>query len=640
MAKGKAAPATKPLKPVSTTIVADEVLTDVLEKEKPRFVVDYDYYVQLLWEANPKLHQLLSESASLEDARDSVFEYLERTERELFELDNELHILEKATVREAIRVFKSIIGPINEKRTSMSALDCLWRLARGKRSKLKRDVSVGFLTEFVNLFRAVAGRSNIYREHEEVKRGIPEFLRLEGRAAAVKRSEMLDDVAAMVHKYFTRYPSGLDKEVVAWRSENRERILRFFGGKPEDWEDYRWHLEHVITKPETVLQLIEVPAELREALRSAEKVRLPFGITPYYLSLMDRNPAIGFDHAVRAQVLPPLDYVNAMAEHRKERTSYFDFMGEHDTSPVDLITRRYPLICILKPYNTCSQICVYCQRNWEIDQCLDPKALAPEEEVNAAIEWIAARNGLGDILVTGGDPAVTGDDYLESLLDRLSAIDHIYRIRIGTRTPVVLPQRFTDKFSDLLAKYHKPGRREIAVVTHFIHSYEITPEACEAVQKLKRRGMSVYNQQVYTVENSRRFESAKLRRDLRTIGVDPYYVFNMKGKRETMRYMVPIARILQERKEEARLLPGLDRTDEPVFNVPKLGKNHLRAMQDHRLVMIMPDGSRVYEFHPWEKNLTPMPPYNYVDVPIYSYLEEMAARGENIQDYRTIWFYY
>jgi len=247
---------------------------------------------------------------------------------------------------------------------------------------------------------------------------------------------------------------------------------------------------------------------------------------------------------------------------------------------------------------------------------------------------------LGDILVTGGDPAVTGDDYLESLLDRLSAIDHIYRIRIGTRTPVVLPQRFTDKFSDLLAKYHKPGRREIAVVTHFIHSYEVTPEAREAVQKLKRRGMSVYNQQVYTVENSRRFESAKLRRDLRTIGVDPYYVFNMKGKRETMRYMVPIARILQERKEEARLLPGLDRTDEPVFNVPKLGKNHLRAMQDHRLVMIMPDGSRVYEFHPWEKNLTPMPPYNYVDVPIYSYLEEMAARGENIQDYRTIWFYY
>ena len=115
-----------------------------------------------------------------------------------------------------------------------------------------------------------------------------------------------------------------------------------------------------------------------------------------------------------------------------------------------------------------------------------------------------------------------------------------------------------------------------AIVTHFEHSYEISPQAMHAVQKIRKAGMSVYNQVVYTIENSRRFETAKLRWDLKSIGVDPYYTFNMKGKEETRRYMVPIARILQERKEEARLLPGLDRTDEPVFNVPRLGKNHLR----------------------------------------------------------------
>jgi lysine 2,3-aminomutase len=200
--------------------------------------------------------------------------------------------------------------------------------------------------------------------------------------------------------------------------------------------------------------------------------------------------------------------------------------------------------------------------------------------------------------------------------------------------------RFTDRLLGILSRFHRPPELELTLVTHFEHSYEITPEAMEAVQKIRRLGIGVYNQQVYTVENSRRFESAKLRRDLKAIGVDPYYLFNMKGKEETSKYMVPIARILQERKEEARLLPGLDRTDEPVFNVPRLGKNHLRAGQDRRLVMILPDGSRVYEFHPWEKNITPIPPYNYVDVPIYDYLEELAARGENIRDYRTIWFYY
>jgi len=315
-------------------------------------------------------------------------------------------------------------------------------------------------------------------------------------------------------------------------------------------------------------------------------------------------------------------------------------MGEHDTSPVDLVTRRYPRIAILKPFNTCSQICVYCQRNWEVDEVLDPKAEASRESIQQAISWFDDHPSVGDVLITGGDPGIMKDDMLRWILEGLAARSHIYRIRLGTRTPVVLPMRWTDSLVNLLSEFHQPGRREVAVVTHFEHSYEVTPQARDAVVKIRRAGMGVYNQQVFTVHNSRRFETAKLRYDLKSIGVDPYYTFNMKGKEETRRYMVPIARILQELKEEARLLPGLDRTDEPVFNVPKLGKNHLRAWQDHRVVMILPNGSRVYEFHPWEKNIKPVPPYNYVDVPIYEYLEEMAGRGENIRDYRTIWFYY
>ena len=153
-------------------------------------------------------------------------------------------------------------------------------------------------------------------------------------------------------------------------------------------------------------------------------------------------------------------------------------------------------------------------------------------------------------------------------------------------------------------------------------------------------GVSVYNQQVFTFENSRRFETVALRRALRLIGVDPYYTFITKGKEETDYYRVPIARILQERKEEARLFPGLDRTDEPVFNVPRLGKNHLRSWQDHRLIMILPDGRRVYEFHPWEKYITPIPPYNYTDVSIYAYLKRLDEIGEDLSEYSSIWYYY
>lgn len=626
-------------KPVSTTII-DDVFTDSVAMVKTVFEVDYDTYVGRLWQANPEIHSILKEATDLESARNAMYAYLERAERAVFDIDNDLHILEKATVRDCVRVFKSIIGPINESRTGVSALDCLWKLAREKHDELGHPVSVGFLMEFINLFRGVAGRSNIYLESGEVKKGIPDFLRLEGRDAADARTAILDDMGTAVRKYVRRYPSGLDPEVIHWREENRDRILKYLGGTEEDWNDHTWHLRHVIRDAAPLLDLIELSIEQQRAIRKAAERRIPFGITPYYLSLIDRKLSIGYDHAIRAQVIPPPDYVDMMAERRMDRGLVLDFMGEHDTSPVDLVTRRYPCIAILKPFNTCSQICVYCQRNWEIDEVLAPNAAATCEQLEQAVAWFDKHRSIGDVLITGGDPCVMNDDALGRIVEMLAAREHIYRIRIGTRTPVVLPMRWTDGLIELLADAHEPGRREIAVVTHFEHPYEITPEAMNAVQRIRRTGIGVYNQQVFTVENSRRFESAKLRKDLRSIGVDPYYTFNMKGKEETRRYMAPIARILQERKEEARLLPGLDRTDEPVFNVPKLGKNHLRAGQDHRLVMIRPDGCRVYEFHPWEKNITALPPYNYIDVPIYDYLEELAARGENIRDYRTIWFYY
>jgi len=627
------------LKWVSTKLL-DDVFTDEVSLFKPHFEVDYEAYLQRLWDSNPAIYEILKNADTLEAARDALYSYLEIAERNVFQVDNDLHILEKSTVRESIRVFKSVIGPINEFRTEFSALDSLWKLARDKRDELKSKITVGFILEFINLFRGVIGKSNIYLENAQVKKGIPEFLKMKGRGAALKRMEILDDIGSNVNKYLKKYPSGLEEEVIGWRLENKNKILRYFNGTENDWNNYQWHLKNVIKSVEPLLELIELTNEEKEAVDKAVKNRIAFGITPYYLSLMDAKLSIGYDHAIRAQVIPPKEYVDKMVEHQASRKISFDFMGEHDTSPVDLITRRYPIISILKPFNTCAQICVYCQRNWEIERVLEKRALASKEKIDKALAWFDEHKSIGNVLITGGDPLVMKDAQLKRILEVLAAKKQIYRIRIGTRTPVVLPTRFTEDLINLLARFHQPPKLEIAVVTHFEHSYEVTPESMEAVQKLRKIGVSVYNQQVYTVENSRRFESVKLRRDLKSIGVDPYYTFNMKGKEETSRYMVPIARILQERKEEARLLPGLDRTDEPVFNVPKLGKNHLRAGQDHRLVMILPDGSRVYEFHPWEKNITAIPPYNYVDVPIYDYLEELASRGENIRDYRTIWFYY
>jgi lysine 2,3-aminomutase len=204
-----------------------------------------------------------------------------------------------------------------------------------------------------------------------------------------------------------------------------------------------------------------------------------------------------------------------------------------------------------------------------------------------------------------------------------------------------MPMRITDRLADLLASYQEPGGREIAIVTHVQHSYELTQDTVDAVQKLRMRGMKVYNQLVYTFFISRRFEAAFLRQQLCRVGIEPYYTFNTKGKDETIEYRVPLARLLQEQKEEARLLPGLTRTDEAVYNVPGLGKNYLRARQHRDLISVLPNGARLYEFHPWEKNIAgDLSTYVHEDVAILDYLQRLDAIGEDVADYDTIWYYF
>jgi len=329
-----------------------------------------------------------------------------------------------------------------------------------------------------------------------------------------------------------------------------------------------------------------------------------------------------------------------MKEFRDCEESSMDFMLERDTSPIEGITRRYPMIVILKPFMTCPQICVYCQRNWEIEDVHSSHAVLPREKLDRALRWIEETPEINEVLITGGDPFLLSDLKLETILSRLASIRHVERIRLGTRTPVTLPQRITDPLVQMIRRYQQPGRREVMVVTHFEHPYEISPESVAAVQRFRQAGIEVNNQLVYTFYNSRKFEAAALRHKLRLCGVTPYYTFNTKGKEETDDYRVPIARLLQEQKEEARLLPGTVRTDEVVFNVPGLGKNYLRALQHHDVISILPSGERVYEFHPWEKKLALVDTYLYTDVSIYDYLKRLHRIGENTVNYKTIWHYY
>ncbi|RLG25561.1 KamA family radical SAM protein [Methanosarcinales archaeon] len=591
--------------------------------------------IEVLWGCDPIIYEILRSSSDIEETRKDLFIYLSSIEEHLFnthadERFKEMDILERTNVRDCIRVFKNIIQVENEYLTGFSALDLLVMVAKNKIDL--EQVNKGVISEFIYLFKGINGDSGLYSEKGSLK-----FFKLSGREAAEERTKLLDGYSGKMELFLSRYRTGLEPELIAKREELKRDILDHFGASGDDWEDYKWHIKHIIYDKETLGEIVQLESYELEGLNLAEEHSIPVQITPYYLSLFDKENTGTFDVALRAQVLPSARYCKNLVETRRSDTS-LDFMDEESTSPIEGITRRYPKILILKPYDSCPQICVYCQRNWELKDIRD--ADMTKNKMRNAINLIRDNPHITEVLVTGGDPLTLDDKYIDGLLGELAGIDHIERIRIGTRTFVTLPFRFTSDLIEVLGRYHRWGEREVCMVTHFEHPAEVTPESLRSIRDIKGAGFNIYNQQVFTYYTSRRFETCKLRTVLKRAGIDPYYTFNTKGKDETVDFRVPIARMEQERKEEARLLPGVVRTDKPVFNVPRLGKSHLRAGPDHEIIMILGDGRRVYRFYPWESKFELVEPYNYTDVSIYDYLERLSNDREDVDEYRSIWYYF
>ncbi len=537
-----------------------------------------------------------------------------------------------ARTRDCTRAFLSMLSKKSEGDSGFSVARALWDVAR----EIPRpDLEPGFFAEMIHMVWGLEGRTV---DRPVYDRGSTAG-NYEGREASEMRSLELDYLWERVDDWMGGYSHGLERETVERRKIRRDEILDALGATNDDWNDWKWHVEHVVKDADTLKKLVNLSEQEEDNIRRTCKSRIPFGVTPFYLSLMDTDGE-NRDLAIRMQVFPPVRYVDKMVADRHNREEAFDFMGEADTSPMDLITRRYPSIAILKPFNTCPQICVYCQRNWEIDEVLAPDAMASWEKIDAAIEWLGNHPAIHEVLITGGDPLLLDDDDLDKLLGKVAALPGIQRIRIGTRTPVTLPMRFNDELASLLGKY-RTRNREVAIVTHVEHPYEINEDLSDAIQKIRMHGISVYNQLVFTFYVSRRFEATLLRQLLKRVGIDPYYTFLPKGKAETADYRIPLSRLLQEEAEEARLMPGMTRTDEAVYNVPRLGKNYLRASQHRDILTIKADGSRVYEFHPWEKNIVDQGSYVGEIVPIFEYLRRLKVeRGCNPGDYESIWYYF
>lgn len=275
-----------------------------------------------------------------------------------------------------------------------------------------------------------------------------------------------------------------------------------------EWNDWKWQVKNRIETVEELKKYLMLSGEEEIGIKKCLQ-KFKMAITPYYLSLID--PEDEHD-PIRKQAVPTVNELDI------KEGDLLDPLHEDGDSPVPGLTHRYPDRVLLLITDQCSMYCRHCTRRrfaGHNDKCL------PMEQIDRCIDYIASNPVIRDVLLSGGDALLISDENLEYIIKRLRAIPHVEIIRLGSRVPVVMPQRITQELVDMLKKYHP-----IWLNTHFNHPNEITEESKRACEMMANAGIPLGNQSVLLRGvNDCVHVMKKLVNELVKIRVRPYYIY-------------------------------------------------------------------------------------------------------------------
>ena len=306
--------------------------------------------------------------------------------------------------------------------------------------------------------------------------------------------------------------------------ESRRHIL-FPNVSDEEWNDWHWQVKNRIETLEDLKKYVELTPEEEEGVKACLGT-LRMAITPYYLSLIQpgdpRDP-------VRLQAIP-----TAKELHQAD-SDLLDPLHEDEDSPAPGLTHRYPDRCLLLITDQCSMYCRHCTRRRFAGQ---HDAGMPVDQVDQAIEYIRNTPVIRDVLLSGGDALLCSDERLEYIIAKLREIPHVEIVRIGSRTPVVLPQRITPELCNMLKKYHP-----IWLNTHFNTPKEFTPEAAKACAMLADAGVPLGNQSVLLAGvNDCIHVMMELVHGLVKMRVRPYYIYACDPSLGLSHFRTPVSK--------------------------------------------------------------------------------------------------
>lgn len=292
-----------------------------------------------------------------------------------------------------------------------------------------------------------------------------------------------------------------------------------------EWNDWKWQVKNRVETLEDLKKYVSLTPEEEEGVKACLGT-LRMAITPYYLSLIDPNDP---HDPIRRQAVP-----TALELHQAD-SDLLDPLHEDEDSPAPGLTHRYPDRCLLLITDQCSMYCRHCTRRRFAGQ---NDAGLPVDQVDQAIEYIRKTPVIRDVLLSGGDALLCSDERLEYIIKKLREIPHVEIVRIGSRTPVVCPQRITPELCAMLKKYHP-----IWLNTHFNHPNEITPESAKACQMLADAGIPLGNQSVLLAGvNDCVHTMKKLVNELVRIRVRPYYIYQCDLSMGLEHFRTPVSK--------------------------------------------------------------------------------------------------
>jgi lysine 2,3-aminomutase len=303
---------------------------------------------------------------------------------------------------------------------------------------------------------------------------------------------------------------------------------RFFPtATQEDWNDWRWQLQNRITSSRQLGKIIKLSENEKNSFHF-QNTTLPLAITPYYASLIEPDNS---EQSIRRTMVPVVSELLVSAGESP------DPLGEESHSPVPGLIHRYPDRVLFLVTDYCSSYCRYCTRS----RMVGKRKTSGKKQWQKAIDYIAATPSVRDVLLSGGDPLTLPDEQIDWLLGSLRRIPHVELIRIGTKAPIVLPQRITPELVEMLKKHHP-----LWISIHCTHPDEITSEVSVACTRLADAGIPLGSQTVLlagindSVETMRR-----LMHGLVKIRVKPYYLYQCDPILGSSHFRTPVSKGLE-----------------------------------------------------------------------------------------------